>query len=133
MNKRELFLLFKTDLNPVNYENYKIVAKHSFLNDEPPYVMVDYWRQVSDNEVSKLVGDPDDGESYKFYLIRGSDIKHFIALMNENQDDICGYHVEAMYTRQAGEHNLSNSEYVAGAKIRKPKIKLINTLPNNLM
>ena len=133
MNKRELFLLFKTDLIPVNYENYKIISKHSFLNDEPPYIMVDYWRQVSDNEVSKLVDNPDDGESYKFYLIRNSDVKHFIALMNENQNEICDYHIEAVYTRNAGEHNLTPAQYVEGARIRKPKIKSINTLPNNLM
>lgn len=145
MNKsRELFLLFKpqdliaTWLSPEKRQiilacGYTLIYRHTFPNDEPPYIMVTYWGTASTYDISKK---KDEDELYSFYLIRTSDAKKLIANKKESQDEYCDYYNEGIMTRNAGEHNLSAKEYAdRGIRhniVRQPKIKCIHEYPNTI-
>ena len=125
MNKsRELFLLFPYFGQEV--EGYTVIHKNTFPNDEPPYIMVSFWGLGVDKSEVYI----EDGESRFHYLIRTKDAQHFIALKNNAQKDYCDYYLEGVYTRNAGEHNLSAKQYADGAKIRKPKVRYMDCKPN---
>lgn len=121
--KRRLYLLFP--YNGIIHSGYSIVYKHSFLNDEYPYIMVSYWG-IGEYLHAVFIND---GESVCHYLIRTSDAADFVAEKKICQDDYLGYYLEGIYTRQAGEHNLSARDYADGAKIREPRVKFINNVP----
>lgn len=132
MSSRKLFILFPIvepymlDLTLVESAGYTLIYKHSFPNDEPPYIMVDYWGIG----MYKHTVYEEDGESITHYLIQTIDAKPFIYLRNQYQDDYCDGYMEGVYTRINGEHKLSPGEYVAGMSfIRKPKTKYIWELP----
>lgn len=146
MNKsRELFLLFRpADLittwlslekrQSIISAGYTLLYKHTFPNDEPPYIMVTYWNVASVYDITK---EKDDEEIYSFYLIRTKDAKKFIAFKNESQDEYSGYYLEGIMTRNAGEHDLSAREYadrgISHNSVRQPKVKHIHEYPNSIM
>jgi hypothetical protein len=145
--KRELFLLFKpSDLMTVWLNQgiradiitagYTLVYKHTFANDEPPYIMVSYWGIATDYTICKEVY-PEEGESIAFYLIKTQDSKKYIALMNEQQTEYCDYYVEGILTRNAGEHNHSPKEYADHGCLkyfsRQAKVKRIYKLPEQVI
>jgi hypothetical protein len=140
--KRELFLLFKPqDLitawlteekrDIILKSGYNLVYKHTFPNDEPPYIMVSYWDVAGTYEITK---EKDEDETYTFYLIRTKDVKKFTDFMNENQDEYTGYYLEGIMTRNAGEHNISPREYadhgIRHNNVRQPKVKHIFEYPS---
>lgn len=133
MNKsRELFLLFPYVEQKV--EGYTCIYKHTFPNDEPPYIVVSYWGVSSDytfQKASKIEADENWKleEQYNFYLIRNKDAQRFIHLMNNSQTDYCDFYLEGVYTRNAGEHNLSAKKYAEGGYIRPPKVKYMGVQP----
>lgn len=142
MNKsRELFLLFKPNMQIHDLfdmynakAGYVMIHKHSFPNDEPPYIMVSFWGRTSKYTIQKAEEAFEDTneDNYSFYLIREKDADKYIHLRNESQRDYCGYYLEGIYTRNAGEHNLKPNQYADGAKIRYPKTKYIYDLPHQL-
>jgi len=123
MNKRQLFLVFPYEGKPVS--GYSIINCHRFMNDEPPYIMVTYWgRGLYYGTVYE-----EDGEHVSHYLMRTSDVDRFIQIKKDYQNEVCDYHLEGVYTRNAGEHNLTPKQYVDGANIRKPKVKFMAEAP----
>lgn len=131
MSYRKLFCLFTWfDLDPEqSYEGYTLIYKHTFPNDEPPYISVTYFG------IGKLLSwYPDDGEFLSYYLIRDKDAELFIAMMNEYMDEYCGTYLEGVMTRNFGEHNLNPREYCMEADwLRKPKVKYFNEKPKSLI
>ena len=125
MNKnRRLFLVFPYEGTPV--KGYSIVHRHTFPNDEPPYIMVTYWgKGIIYGKIYE-----EDGESNSYYLIRTVDVDKFIALQKEYMNDYCDYYVEGVYTGNAGEHTLTARQYADGAGLRRPKIKHMDCAPN---
>jgi hypothetical protein len=123
MNKsRELSLLFLYVGQKV--EGYTIIHKHTFLNDEPPYIMCSFWG-IGEIPFEKIY--EEDGESQSLYLIRNCDVQKFINYMNQQEkgylEDVYQYELERNY----GDNNLSNAEIktVARSNNSRPKIKYI--------
>lgn len=126
MNKsRELFLLFDGYDGTVPH-GYSIVYRHTFPNDEPPYIMVTFWGK---GKYTSTIYD-EDGETVCHYLIRDVDVDKFVAHKNNSQKDYCDYYLEGIYTRNANEHNLKPEDYARGAmsRKRKPKVKYMGQL-----
>ena len=141
MNKRrDLFLLFRPDnvldlwhkyKSDIHRQGYTIGHLHRFMNDEPPYIMVEYYTEGErSTEVCK-----EDGEVVFHFLIRRDLAKRFMHIMRTNQDDYLDYYREGVYTRNAKEHRLTPEQYARGAmkSHRPPKIKFITTLPRNMV
>jgi hypothetical protein len=125
MNKsRELFLLFPYVGQKV--KGYTIIHKHTFPNDEPPYIMCSFWGLNEGRTVYE-----EDGENKFLYLIRDSDAEKFINYMNQQEkgylEDVYQYELERSY----GDNNLSNKEIEAVARNnnRRPKIRYMNVAP----
>lgn len=68
-------------------------------------------------------------ETLNYYLIRNQDVEDFISMKNNAQNEYCDYYVEGVYTRNAGEHNLSPKQYAEGAVNRSPRVKYMSTGP----
>lgn len=123
-NYRELFLLFP--YNGEVIDGYVVIRKTTFPNDEPPYIMVTYWGVgVNTSTIHE-----EDGEICFHYLIRQEDAERFVALMNTSQTDYCDGYLEGVYTRNAGEHNMSPDDYARGCYKRPPKVKYMSSIPN---
>lgn len=137
MSYRKLFCLFYFPdlLDMWNKDNdfflsngYTLIHAHSFLNDEPPYIMVKYWGMGEVRNVFE-----EDGESVSYYLIRTEDAQSFIDQHNEYQKEYEGCYLEGVMTRNCGEHNMSAREYAEGCDWnRPPKTKRFFELPNSL-
>jgi hypothetical protein len=131
MNKsRELFMLFQYVGQKVG--GYTIIHKHTFFNDEPPYIMCSFWG-ICEIPFEKIY--EEDGESQSLYLIRNCDAQKFINYMNQQEkgylEDVYQYELERNY----GDNNLSNAEIktVARSNNRRPKIKYMNNEIKSLL
>lgn len=138
MNKsRELFLLFPYVQHVP--DEYTLIHKHTFLNDEPPYKMSSFFGISSNYFLQKAAEieankEWNEEESYKFYLIRTCDVKKFIALMNKTEKD----YLDDVYQMQV-ERSYDDGPRISNSKIeriasstrsnRRPKVKYMKTQP----
>ena len=142
MNRR-LIVLFgiKTEVikeigaQLIEQNGYTIIHKHSFPNDEPPYILVSFWGRTTTYTLQKAKEASEDGEEeYAFFLIRTEDVDQYIQSMNSSQRDYCDAYLEGILTRNAGEHSLPPAQYASGITdyLRKPKTKRIYEIPHQL-
>lgn len=138
MNKsRELFLLFAYECNQENVEDYTLIYKHTFLNDEPPYKMCSFYGLAYQTDLLKAAeinADEEwsEEESYHFYFIRNRDASKFISLMNNSEKD----YLDDLYQTQIEQSYEDNSERLSTRTIeamcfvekvkRRPKIKILH-------
>jgi hypothetical protein len=131
---RELFLLFPYVGQKA--EDYTLIHKHTFINDEPPYKQCSFFSISSDYYVNKSAeinsrADWVEEEHYNFYLIRSKDAARFINIMNNAEKDYLDNYVqlqiERSYEGSELDKQLSNNdieEIVSKEKsTRMPKIK----------
>lgn len=137
--KRRLFLLFTIpDLIDVWNENqesitragYTLVHQHSYMNDEPPYIMQTFWSQGK--HYSEIY--PEEGETLSYYLIRSNDCNDFCDLKNEYMHEYTDWYYEGMLLKNGEDSSVVPSEHAEyGMKdYRTPKVRKIFSLPNQL-
>lgn len=142
-SSRKLYVLFLTNLawfkdnqKECGHKGYTLIYRHTFPNDEPPYIMVTYWSTgISYSNCEE------DGESISYYLIKIDDAQIYCEWKNDTQREYESYYIEGILTRNADEHSLKPHEYAQeGMKFnyslnitRGPKIKYFDELPHAMI
>lgn len=122
--------LWKQSHKEIEKNGFTLINKHTFANDEPPWIDVTYYSLGTTIAFMSL------GETIEYYLIETKKAGRFCRTMADEQNDYCRYHLEGTQSRELNKTQLSSRDYalfnLAKNSVEPPIITIEQIIPSKI-